>query len=626
MALMCALQSVAGTLALHAQRQPATEEGSASSAPGQHLSAQVSGGSNSSKGRFAPCEAYENQGSSLRSAEACYERYLRDHPTSQWALLRLLQLHVGLAQYQEADTYLLRLRKLGSLDSSLRLQIAECLFQMKRPAHAEQETEEVLKADGSVQVSLEASRILAENGFAERARELAQGVMEAHPELDEACLTVAIAESKLGHYPRVIELLDRRPMSDSAYAMTLGNAFFEMGRYSDTIRVLKIAHGSLQREPRVYLLLAAAHKGLGNVGEARAVLEEGHTLCPESAALTSALARMLLLARQPAKAEQLLRPEFTKSRLSSGDLELLAQSYIMLDELKEAKQVAELAVKSSGSAEEPLLLLANVLQLEGDDPGALRLLKEHQDQYATSARYLLTLALSYFNKRMYAESREVLESARKLAPEFHQAHYLLACTLMKEGDYGGAVKEYETAIKLAPTVDHYYAHLALALRALGRDREEEECLEKAVHADPAYAPSHYELAELLASKGQVEEAVAELTKAIQCDPQFVSSYYLLATTYRRMGKQDQAEAALRQARKVQYELAELLVSKGQFEQAVAKLRKAIQRDPLFANFYYLLATAYRRMGKQQLAEATLGELGKVQPEGSRDTRDLAPTD
>jgi Flp pilus assembly protein TadD len=197
---------------------------------------------------------------------------------------------------------------------------------------------------------------------------------------------------------------------------------------------------------------------------------------------------------------------------------------------------------------------------------------------------------------------------------------------MKEGDYGGAVKEYETAIKLAPTVDHYYAHLALALRALGRDREEEECLEKAVHADPAYAPSHYELAELLASKGQVEEAVAELTKAIQCDPQFVSSYYLLATTYRRMGKQDQAEAALRQARKVQYELAELLVSKGQFEQAVAKLRKAIQRDPLFANFYYLLATAYRRMGKQQLAEATLGELGKVQPEGSRDTRDLAPTD
>jgi tetratricopeptide (TPR) repeat protein len=327
---------------------------------------------------------------------------------------------------------------------------------------------------------------------------------------------------------------------------TLGKAsdLMMQSRYQDAVALLHPL-AAKDCDAKVSLLLAAAFDGQGDELKATAVLQRAHSVWPLDNSIAASLAREYLSAGQTDKAVVALNHFHATPSTRPQEMKMAVVAYLIGDKLPSALAVAQVAYKAYPSLD-TLLLLANVLQLEGRYPDVNRILESKREAYADSPKFLITIAESESDAKMYAAAQRDLGQAITLTPDSYPAHYVLGNVLVKIGNLDRGLDEYRTAIQLSPQQPRTYYQTGRVLEKMGRSDEAMSWFRKALSTDAQYAPAYCEIGKLEMGANQLQQAAENFNQAIKYNPALPESRYLLIQTYARLGERDKSRAELNQ--------------------------------------------------------------------------------
>ncbi|HZG67283.1 MAG TPA: tetratricopeptide repeat protein, partial [Herpetosiphonaceae bacterium] len=228
-----------------------------------------------------------------------------------------------------------------------------------------------------------------------------------------------------------------------------------------------------------------------------------------------------------------------------------------------------------------------------------------------NGRYHLRLGLAQFTEGQIERALEHLGRAAELEPARAQVWTAFSKALLKAGQLERAATCSSRAVQLAPEDGAAWRQHAAAAEAHNNIRGALEALERAVEHAPG-APEDKEwliyYANLAIANGETERGRDALQSASNLDPNDADLLHELAQLYgageglallQRAVELKPDKAAWRT------ELARLLVDRGEHRAALDHLKRAIVAEPRQAGAWLALAQAYRRIGDEEAAEATL---------------------
>jgi tetratricopeptide (TPR) repeat protein len=389
--------------------------------------------------------------------------------------------------------------------------------------------------------------------------------------------------------------------------------------------------------------LASAHYHLGSVEsatgrapEALAELAQAHELDPENVPYTLDLARALSLNGQEAAAIEVLRGTLAKLGPQTG-VQTSAQAV-------EVKYRLALALQATDSVKEALPLFAEVVAARPEDAEALTNAGLAHVQLGDAKGgiplYLRALKLTPANPTLredlgvaylqQADLDHALEQFRAgllLDDQSPQLHYDLALALKLKDDLANAVPEFERAAALDPQLPDPPFTLGVIYMQQGRFEKSAASFEAALALRPDNGEAWATLGSVYQQMQQPEKAVPALRKAIALMPQQPSPHITLGAILAAQGHKEEAAAerkigaALTRAatnrQKANFGLdsGNLLMKRGQTEEALVQFQDAVEADPNYAAPHLALAGALDRAGRK--AEAA-EERRKAEALGSAD--------
>jgi tetratricopeptide (TPR) repeat protein len=292
-------------------------------------------------------------------------------------------------------------------------------------------------------------------------------------------------------------------------------------------------------DPRIALLLSGAYEGNGDIANAKSTLEDAHAMWPSDTSLATSLARLYLAGGQTDEAVRSLDGFHTTTSTPPQEMNEAALVFIAGHRLESAQAVANSFYRQYPSLSS-LLLLANVLQLEGRYKDVNSMLKDKRAAYANEASFLITAAESEYDAMLYDAAKTDLEQAITLTPRIYQAHFLLGNVLMAKNMPDQAAAEYRSAIDLAPNQPRSFYQLALISRQQQDEAAEMKYLSLALSADDQYSPAYIELGRILIDQHEYSEAVTKLNLAAQYNPHAEQAYFLLSRAYASLGDRNKS--------------------------------------------------------------------------------------
>jgi tetratricopeptide (TPR) repeat protein len=210
--------------------------------------------------------------------------------------------------------------------------------------------------------------------------------------------------------------------------------------------------------------------------------------------------------------------------------------------------------------------LSKSLQLDDKDP---------------QAHKILGLVCTFVGRYDLAEVE--LQAAAQLEPESAEIHYFLGRVYFTRQVFPMALKEFQTAVQLNPLYMKAYANLGLVMEVLGkedqavedyttaermneqqhlnspwpfeylsahynRDRQPDQAIDfaqKTLAIDPRCDLAYYELAKGFQTEDDWQKAVDAVQKAIAINSSTPEYFYLLSTALRKLGRTAESEAALK---------------------------------------------------------------------------------
>ena len=317
------------------------------------------------------------------------------------------------------------------------------------------------------------------------------------------------------------------------------SALLEQARYQAAAQLLETLTVA-PCDPRADLLLAAAWEASGEVSKSEETLQKAHSIWPANTSIATSLARECLNDKKIDEAARALNGFHATPSTPAQEMQVAVVVYLAAHQLSAAQGVAQTAYRRYPGLSS-LLLLANVLQLEGRYKAVNQLLDGQRGAFSGSAPFLITFGESEFDAMLFDAARADLERAIVLDADSYQAHYLLGNVLVAQNDSDRAESEYRKAISLSPDQPRTYYQLALLFHSRKDDAGEDLLLKQALAADDRYAPAYCEIGRIQLSRHRVADAIANLNLAIQYNPQLEQAYYLLARAYARSGQKDKAD-------------------------------------------------------------------------------------
>lgn len=277
---------------------------------------------------------------------------------------------------------------------------------------------------------------------------------------------------------------------------------------------------------------------------------------------------------------------------------------------------------------------------KGNYPAAVKAFEEGLRIDGKMSTSLVPLGTAYFQMGQLSHSRTVLEKAVRLNPNDEQARLYLARAMFSLGEQEpGAAVLQKLLLKSPANVEALYTlgqmYMKLAQRTLKRLEEQapdsyltnlisgqmlesmenyDEALaqyKKALAKQPDFKGAHYNLGNIFWLEGKWAEAIAEMKQEIPIDANNCLVYWkignILLTTKEDPGLAlENVERALGicpDLAQAHLDLGRLLAQKGDFKKAVASYRRVIELSPEEPSVHFLLATAYRKMGLLNEANA-----------------------
>ena len=485
-------------------------------------------------------------------------------------------------------------------------------------------------ADVDVGVDMTLGRLYLSARQPEEAVKVFKRVLEQQPEVAEASVLLARAESAAGRPDRAVEALESAAEDNPRLLNSLAELYERQQRWNEAAsayaRLSAVTPGSVDTrirwasallqtgtpdaltqarqllqeivdagatEPRAFYLLSGAERRLGNFAAAEAAARRLIAAAPDQVNGPLALAQIYEDQRRFAAAADVLRPVVARhADAADPPRELLtAVAHLGFAELQagrpdEAIEAFDTASRVSGGA----------------------------------ARFDAPIAQAHLLARRFDRAAEVARAARQRSPDDLRLVQLEARALARAGRGDRAVVVMREA--LAAHDDNVQVHLTLAevLQEAGRTAEADSVLADAagkfpsdltvpfqrgalleqrrdyagaeaafrqvLERDPMHAAALNYLGYMLADRGQrLGEAVALVERALAIDPGNGAYLDSLGWAYFRQEKFDKAEPLLRQAAEqapgnsvIQDHLGDVLWATGKRREAVEAWRRALAGD------------------------------------------------
>jgi predicted Zn-dependent protease len=213
----------------------------------------------------------------------------------------------------------------------------------------------------------------------------------------------------------------------------------------------------------------------------------------------------------------------------------------------------------------------------------------------------------------------------ELDPEHDTARMRLATLQLEQLKAAEAAPHLERLRQRQPDNSAVAVVLARCRAQLAQQAEAEQLLEEVLARDPHFGPALAERGRLALSRGQSGRAETWLREALAQDPGNHRLRYHLAQCLSQNGKKAEAEAENRLVEKLardmkrletittaemqqrphdpalHHELGLLMLDRGQVEEAVLWLQRALKENPTYVPAHQTLAEYYRKVGDQERA-------------------------
>ncbi len=222
--------------------------------------------------------------------------------------------------------------------------------------------------------------------------------------------------------------------------------------------------------------------------------------------------------------------------------------------------------------------LANLYYERGDLERTARVLQQLLAMQPDNVNYL------FFAQRVYSElANGTLNKLAVLAPGSARMEQLIAERLINDGDAKDATNHYEKALQIDPRLPGVHFELAEALMQTDPNDPATQAkamtqLEQAKQSDGDSANAECELARIALLQSHPDKALAAYQGAYRMDP-------------------DNSAAAMG--------IATILEQRGENQQALAYLRKAVKEDPFSTKSNYKLFLLYKKMHMADAANRQL---------------------
>ena len=247
---------------------------------------------------------------------------------------------------------------------------------------------------------------------------------------------------------------------------------------------------------------------------------------------------------------------------------------------------------------------------------AENLLAEEAAKNPKSQPILLVLANVLFLDGKQLNSALVLKKAELLGPLDERSRFLLALSYIAVSRKNLAIPELEKLAQSNPSNAVYPYWLSrLAYRKTDLQLAFQYA-EKAVRLDPSFVKAYDQLGLCHAGLNQTEEAIQAYKEAIRLNQQQALHWpwppMNLGTLLLRLNRLDEAEVYLRDSVSIEPQfpvahlrLGQLLEKKERYEEAIAELEQAAKFDPTYPEPHYALGRIYRKRKDFKAAETEL---------------------
>jgi predicted Zn-dependent protease len=268
---------------------------------------------------------------------------------------------------------------------------------------------------------------------------------------------------------------------------------------------------------------------------------------------------------------------------------LLAMS---LSELGQYEEALPTLVTAFARADDPVIRRMAGLHLQRAYTGLARDREAVETALALSRLYPDDPEVLYHSGRLFANFA-YLQAMKlsKVAPDSVWLHQAAGEANESQGLHDAALTEYRAALALGPRRPGLHFRIGRTLLARSKEAASDADAVEARNAfleelriDPTNANAAYELAEMHRTAGELEEARELFERAVKHYPQFEHALVGLGRTL----------IALRHA-----------------ELALPPLLSAAKRNPASTVAYYLLAQAYRALGRPADHDAALAEFTRL---------------
>ena len=233
---------------------------------------------------------------------------------------------------------------------------------------------------------------------------------------------------------------------------------------------------------------------------------------------------------------------------SAQSLRQLGLSHARRNNLVEAREILERAVRSVDASAVPILLdVARVAYKQGDFEGAIRHLARARDLDSRNAQVHFMFGLACIGLNLGSEAYESLKKAVALAPDNPYVNYAMGAVAIHRHETSEALPYFEAYVRLQP--DDPRGRFALGAARFYSNEFDAARIElgRAATSPETASGAHYFLARIARQLNDVERARREIDNALKLNPQHADGWAELGLLQTRGGQYDAAAQSLERA-------------------------------------------------------------------------------
>jgi tetratricopeptide (TPR) repeat protein len=350
-----------------------------------------------------------------------------------------------------------------------------------------------------------------------------------------------------------------------------------------TAAVARAQSKSPDLDPRVEQLYSEARsaEAQGDIASAIAKYDSILQIAPSLAPAYNNLGALYLRQGEYAKAVDILEKGLKINPKLPSASALLGISLYEMGDYARARPPLEAALRANPTDSNVELTLANDLTALGEPEAAAAQLQQIARREPKNQQVWYQLGKLYIQL-----SQQALTNLRQVDPNSYLVHQVSGEVMASMNNYDGAIIEFKRAVEMAPKQPGTHYALGDAYWSISQWDSASKEFQAELANDPHSCNSHYKLGDIvLLQHGDPQDAVNQLDKSLAMCPNLITA------------REDRARALLRMERP---------------QDALPDLQSAAKASPEDPNVHFLLAQAYRSLGRAQEAQTEMQLFSKLE--------------